>query len=161
MTAQHGSLHWDSLRERWACRFPMRVRYAETDRMGIAYNAHYLTWFEVGRTEFMRCSGLSYRAVEERGMNLPLVEATLRLRAPVLYDDVIEIETHIEKLRSRAIVFGYAILANENLRAEGTTTHACMDARTKEAVSFPAWLRDHLADLGNPPGTRLPERTGE
>ena len=69
MTAQHGSLHWDSLRERWACRFPMRVRYAETDRMGIAYNAHYLTWFEVGRTEFMRCSGLSYRAVEERGMN--------------------------------------------------------------------------------------------
>ena len=144
-------LVWDPVHRRQVCRLHLRVRYAETDRMGIAYNAHYLAWFEVGRTELMRCSGMSYLSVEERGLNLPLIEAALRLRAPIRYDDMIEIEARVERIRSRAIIFGYAIRRGDEAMAEGTTTHACVDARRNEAVTLPAWLREHLARLG---GTR-------
>ena len=62
----------DEVRHRQVGRITVRVRYAETDRMGIAYNAHYLTWFEIGRTEFMRSAGFPYRDMEARGLNLPL-----------------------------------------------------------------------------------------
>jgi acyl-CoA thioester hydrolase len=128
-------------------RTQMRVRYAETDRMGIAYNAHYLTWFEVGRTEFMRAAGLPYREVEERGHNLPLVEVALRLRISVRYDDVVTIETRVEQIRSRTVTFAYRILAGGKVVADGRTVHACVRASDSRVTSLPPWLQGKIAPL--------------
>ncbi len=123
----------------------LRVRYAEIDRMGFAYNAHYLTWFELGRSEFMRALGLPYRKVEERGYYLPLVEAKLTLRLPLRYDDVMTVETRIAELRSRAVTFGYRIVHDDRVHAEGTTRHACMLAESGRATTLPEWLSALLA----------------
>jgi acyl-CoA thioester hydrolase len=141
------TLGHDPERGRHVGRVTLRVRYAESDRMGIVYNAHYLTWFEIGRTELMRSAKTPYRSVEESGFQLPLVEAALRLRCPVRYDDVIEIETWVEELRSRLITFGYRILHQSALIAEGNTTHACVRALDGHAVAFPDWLRQAIGRL--------------
>ena len=108
--------------------------------MGIAYNANYLTWFEVGRTELMRCLGMSYLSVEQRGFNLPLVGAELKLRAPIRYDDLVVLEAWIGRLRSRAVTFEYAIYLEGNTLASGQTTHACVRAEDDETVTLPPWL---------------------
>jgi len=115
--------------------------------MGIAYNAHYLTWFEIGRTEFMRSAGLPYREVESRGINLPLVETSLRLRVPVRYDDVLVTDTWIERVRSRAVSFAYEIFHNGRLIAGGQTTHAFVRASDNRSVACPPWLQEKLTPL--------------
>jgi acyl-CoA thioester hydrolase len=135
------TLSRDPARGQQIGRVTLRVRYAESDRMGIVYNAHYLTWFEIGRTELMRSAGTPYRSVEEAGLQLPLVEASLRLRSPVRYDDVIEIATWVEELRSRLVRFGYRILHQSAVIAEGTTIHACVRTLDGRAAAFPDWLR--------------------
>ncbi|MFH1144354.1 MAG: thioesterase family protein [Candidatus Eisenbacteria bacterium] len=140
-------LYEDEKRGCTVCRQFLRVRYSETDRMSLAYNAHYLTWFELGRTELMRCSGMSYKEVEERGILLPLVEATLKLRAAIIYDDVIRVEAWISRIRSRAVSFSYAIYDGERLAAEGTTIHASVAAGSDATVVLPDWLRRHLIPL--------------
>lgn len=137
----------DPQRGRQVGRVTLRVRYAESDRMGIVYNAHYLTWFEIGRTELMRSAKTPYRSVEEAGFQMPLIEAALRLRSPVRYDDVIEIETWVEEMRSRLTTFGYRILHKSALIAGGTTTHACVRAADGRAVAFPDWLRQAIGHL--------------
>ena len=139
----------DDARNCSVCRFRTRVRYAETDRMGIAYNAHYLAWFEMGRTELMRCSGMSYRTIEERGVLLPLVAADLKLRMPIAYDDVITIESWIGKMRSRTVTFAYRIYRDAQLAAEGSTTHACVASGKNETVVLPDWLLAHLMPLAS------------
>jgi acyl-CoA thioester hydrolase len=141
------TLAHDPQRGRQVGRVTLRVRYAESDRMGIVYNAHYLTWFEIGRTELMRSAKTPYRSVEDAGFQLPMVEAAMRLRCPVRYDDVIEIETWVEKLRSRLITFGYRILHKSALIAEGTTIHACVRAQDGHAAAFPDWLRQAIEPL--------------
>jgi acyl-CoA thioester hydrolase len=113
---------------------PARVRYAETDQMGIVYYANYLVWFEIGRVEVLRTLGLSYRELEtEHGCILPVVEATCRYRAPARYDDEILIETRPALLRGSVIKFAYRILRKEadgaepTLLAEGETVHVVCD----------------------------------
>ena len=138
------TLKFDQERGCHVGRLTLRVRYAESDQMGIVYNAHYLTWFEIGRTEWMRSSGISYRAVEERGFNLPLVEATFRLRASIRYDDLITVETWIARLRSRMIVFSYRIVSGTTVVAEGSTDHVCVRASDRRSVAFPGWLRGSI-----------------
>jgi acyl-CoA thioester hydrolase len=128
-------------------RATIRVRYAETDRMGVAYNAHYLTWFEIGRTEFMRGAGIPYRTIEERGYNLPLTAATLRLPLAVRYDDVLRVETQIEQVRSRAVTFDYRVLLEQRVAAHGLTVHACVRAADGRTVNFPPWLMSRLQEL--------------
>jgi len=123
----------------------LRVRYAETDRMGIVYNAHYLTWFEVGRTEFMRALGTPYRVIEERGYNLPMVEAHLRIRQPLRYDDLLVVLTWLGRLRSRVVEFRYEICDQaERVVATGSTTHASVESSSGKTVVVPDWLRDLL-----------------
>lgn len=139
-------LAWDAERDCRVGRVTLRIRYAETDRIGFVYNAHYLTWFEIGRTEYMRSLGTPYRSVEERGYQLPLIEASLRLRAPVQYDDVITVETWIERLRSRAVTFRYRLLHGELVIAEGTTIHACVRADDGRSTALPDWLRQPLGN---------------
>jgi acyl-CoA thioester hydrolase len=87
----------------------LRVRYAETDRMGIVYYANYLVWCEVGRVEFMRALGGSYAELEAKGYGLAVAEATVRYLAPARFDDPVRIETTLSGVRSRAVTFDYVI----------------------------------------------------
>jgi acyl-CoA thioester hydrolase len=113
----------------------VRVRYAETDQMGIVYYANYLVWFEIGRVELLRSLGLAYSQLEkEHECILPVVEATCRYRSPAKYDDEILIETRPALLRGSVIKFAYSIWrkASEGeeerkLLAEGETVHVVCD----------------------------------
>jgi acyl-CoA thioester hydrolase len=112
----------------------VRVRYAETDQMGIVYYANYLVWFEIGRVELLRSLGLAYSQLEsDHGCILPVIEASCRYRAPARYDDEILIETRPVLLRGPVLKFAYRILrkAPEGeqpaLLAEGETTHVVCD----------------------------------
>ena len=113
----------------------VRVRYAETDQMGIVYYANYLVWFELGRVELLRSLGLAYSQLEkEHECILPVVEATCRYRSPARYDDEILIETRPALLRGSVIKFAYSIwrkAAQEGeerkLLAEGETVHVVCD----------------------------------
>jgi acyl-CoA thioester hydrolase len=114
----------------------VRVRYAETDQMGIVYYANYLVWFEIGRVELLRWLGLAYSQLEtDHQCILPVVEATCRYRAPARYDDEILIETRPSLLRGSVIKFGYRILRKgaegeePTLLAEGETVHVVCDGQ--------------------------------
>ena len=88
----------------------VRVRYAETDQMGVVYHANYLVWFEVGRVEFIRALGLDYREMErEHGVGIAVVEANCRYRAPARYDDLLTVRTRMVGVRGSVIRFSYAI----------------------------------------------------
>jgi acyl-CoA thioester hydrolase len=112
----------------------VRVRYAETDQMGIVYYANYLVWFEIGRVELLRSLGLAYSQLEtDHECILPVVAATCRYRSPARYDDEIVIETRPTLLRGSVIKFGYRILRKApdgiepTLLAEGETVHVVCD----------------------------------
>src|SRR5437868_11372594 len=88
----------------------VRVRYAETDQMGVVYHANYLVWFEVGRVELMRQHGLDYKLMESEGCGIAVVEATVRYKSPARYDDELIIESAVLKARGSIIRFGYRIM---------------------------------------------------
>ena len=110
-------------------RFPIRVRYGDTDPMGFAYYAHYLRWFEIGRAEMLRALGTSYRAVEEAGTSLPVGEAHCRYLRPARYDDLITIETGVLELHRASVRFAYRVVreAGGELLALGHTEHCFLD----------------------------------
>lgn len=118
----------------------VRVRYADADQMGVAYNSVYLVWFEVGRTEWLRARGMPYQDVEAKGLSLPIVEATLRIRVGARYDDLIDIETTLGEVRSRKIVFDYRILREGRCLAEGKTFHVPVDSSSGSTTRVPGWL---------------------
>jgi acyl-CoA thioester hydrolase len=107
----------------------VRVRYAETDRMGVVYYANYLVWFEVGRTAWLRETGWSYREMEIEGVALPVIEAHCVYRQPARYDDEIEIVTRATLMTPVRIRFDYdAVRRQDGVRvAEGYTIHAALD----------------------------------
>jgi acyl-CoA thioester hydrolase len=86
-----------------------RVRYAETDQMGVVYHTNYLVWCEVGRTDFIRARGMSYAEIERSGVGLAVSELTARFHAAARYDDVIRVRTTLAEVRSRGITFDYVI----------------------------------------------------
>lgn len=88
-----------------------RVRYAETDQMGVVYHSNYLVWCEMGRTELIRTRGRSYAELEAEGLRLAVTSASLRFHAPARYDERVRVEAWVEELRSRSVVFGYLISA--------------------------------------------------
>jgi acyl-CoA thioester hydrolase len=92
----------------------LRVRYAETDRMGVVYYANYLVWCEVGRVEFMRALGRSYAALEQQGIGLAVSEARVRYLAPARFDELVRVETTLITVRSRAVSFDYLITNAES-----------------------------------------------
>jgi acyl-CoA thioester hydrolase len=101
-----------------------RVRYAETDQMGMAYYANYLIWMEVGRGDFCRECGFSYRDLErEEQIFLTVAEANCRYLAPARYDDEILVETEASRIGSRVVEFAYRIKSGSTLLAEGRTVH--------------------------------------
>lgn len=86
-----------------------RVRYAETDQMGVVYHGNYLVWCEVGRTDFIRECGMSYAEMERQGIRLAVVEASVRLHASARYDEVVRVTTRVGQVRSRSVAFDYEI----------------------------------------------------
>ena len=107
----------------------VRVRYAETDRMGVVYYANYLVWFEVGRTEWLRTTGWSYREMEHDGISLPVIEVQCEYVQPARYDDEIEIRTRAAILTPVRIRFDYEVVrtAGDTVTAVGHTVHAALD----------------------------------
>lgn len=104
----------------------VRVRYAETDQMGVVYHANYLVWFEVGRVEFIRQIGLDYRSMEqEEGALIAVIEAKARYKAPARYDDELAVRTRLSDVRGGIVRFGYQVVrvADEVVLCEGETVH--------------------------------------
>lgn len=100
-----------------------RVRYAETDRMGFVYYANYIVWFELGRSALLREAGYPYSQLEKDGCILPVVEVYCKYREPASYDEELNIECWVERLRKRDLTFGYHILRKGKVLAEGYTRH--------------------------------------
>ena len=108
----------------------LRVRYAETDQMGIVYYANFFVWFEIGRTDFCRQHGFAYREMEqEDGLYIMVAETSCRYKAPARYDDEILVRTCLRNVRKRVLVFGYEVYrqAGDELLAEGETVHVITD----------------------------------
>jgi acyl-CoA thioester hydrolase len=115
----------------------LRVRYAETDQMGVVYHANHLIWFEVGRVELMRDMGFSYREMErDDGRFIAVAEVKCRYRAPVYYDEEVVVRTRLKTVRDSAVVFSYELVRADSLAllAEGETTHIVTDSKMKVAV---------------------------
>jgi acyl-CoA thioester hydrolase len=124
----------------------LRVRYAETDQMGVVYHGNYLVWCEVGRVEWLRERGLAYRDMEVSGIGLAVSEASLRYLAPARYDDRIRVVTRLEHVRSRQLVFTYVIeRADDGTRlVEATTTLVSIDGDGR-LTTIPPEVRAHLS----------------
>ena len=105
----------------------IRVRYAETDQMGIVYYANYYIWFEVGRTEYLADIGCRYTEMEENGILLPVRTSSCTYKVSAHYDDELVIETRVTKLKGARIVFEYKVYRDDVLITEGSTEHAFMD----------------------------------
>lgn len=126
----------------------VRVRYGETDQMGVAYHAHYLVWCEIGRTDLIRTLGRSYAEIEEEGIRLAVAEANLRYVAPARYDDDLRVETRLERAQSRLVTFSYRILLERSagtgqpgtLLATATTVLVSID-RAGRTRAMPAHVR--------------------
>src|SRR5450432_2931783 len=126
-------------------RTTLRVRYAETDQMGVVYHANYFVWFEMGRVELLRGLGFDYKQMEAEDCHLPVVEATCRYRLPARYDDVLILETRAVALRGFVMKFAYRLLRppvssvdveasdlKDELLAEAETTHIVVDSQMQK-----------------------------
>jgi acyl-CoA thioester hydrolase len=116
----------------------LRVRYAETDQMGVVYHSNYFIWFEIGRVELMRQLGVSYREMEQEGCLIAVVDAHCRYKSPARYDDELIVRTHLKNVRESLVHFSYELLrvGEEAVLAEGDTTHIVID-KEMNVVSLP------------------------
>jgi len=113
----------------------LRVRYAETDQMGVVYHTNFAIWFEIGRVEFLRELGFTYRDMEAKdNCYIAVVELRCRYKAPARYDDLILVRTRLKHLRASLINFGYEIVREDDgtLLAEGETVHIITDAQMQK-----------------------------
>ena len=121
----------------------IRVIYGDTDAMGNAYYGNYLKWFEVGRSEWFRKSGMTYREVESGGVYLPVVEAHCSYKKPAFYDDVLTIATSFKFSGPARLRFDYEIMRDGEILADGYTVHVCVN-RERKVLKPPAYLKDVL-----------------
>ena len=129
----------------------LRVRYAETDQMGVVYHSNHFVWFEIGRVELLRQLGFSYREMEQDdGCFIAVVDARCRYRAPAHYDDEIIVRTHLKNVRDSVIHFGYELVrvGDGILLAEGETTHIVTDAEMKMAALPEKYMKAFRAAVG-------------
>ena len=120
-----------------------RVRYSETDQMGIVYHANYLVWFEVGRSELFRELNLPYTQFEKQGLGLAVIEASCRYRKPATYDDELVIITEVGHMSARGASFSYRVYREETLLAEGKTVHVFVnnDGRPADVKKYAIWQK--------------------
>jgi acyl-CoA thioester hydrolase len=119
----------------------LRVRFAETDQMGIAHHSAFVVWFEAGRVEWLRDRGMSYRTLEEEGVSLAVSELRVHYRRAVRFDDVLHLDTRMTDLRSRGCAFSYVLASEETgvVAARGQSLHVATD-RGGRAIRIPgAW----------------------
>lgn len=109
----------------------VRVRYQETDQMGVVYHTNYLNWFEIGRTELIRDLGMPYHKIEEQGLLLPVVDAQIQFKLPAKYDDMITIRTRIEDYTHLRVHFSSEIWRGEELLVCGSTRHVWVNREWK------------------------------
>lgn len=123
------------------------VRYAETDRMGVVHHANYPVWFEIARTDYIKAAGMSYSAMEEAGVMLPVTGISCRYRQPALYDDVLEIKTRITRFSPARIEFEYEVRrkGDDAVLTTGTSAHGFVDAKTFKPLSFKKTLPEFYA----------------
>ena len=123
----------------------IRVRYAETDKMGVVYHANYFMWFEIGRCELLRAIGRSYREMETDGIALPVIEAHCDYRSPARYDDELQVKTTGRLLSPARVEFAYEIArpADGVVNATGRTVHAAIDT-TGQPCRLPDYIRELL-----------------
>ena len=119
----------------------LRVRYEETDQTGVVYYSNYLVWFEVGRAEYIRSLGTSYKEFERRGVRIVVAEAYCRYESPAHYDDLIIVRTRLSEIRSRSLKYMYTVVrkADEKQLASGYTTHVFVDKNGK-SLKIPKWV---------------------
>jgi acyl-CoA thioester hydrolase len=129
----------------------LRVRYAETDQMGVAHHSHYLVWCEVARTDHMRRRGVTYREIEARGLRLAVVSASVRFRQSARYDDLLSVRCWVREVASRRVVFGYAIDRPDDgtLVATAETALIALDAGLR-LTSIPDLVRSRLGVVPDP-----------
>lgn len=128
-----------------------RIRYGEVDRMGYAYHANYLVFFEMGRTEMLRSMGETYRRLEEEGTLLVVVETGVRHIRPATYDDLVTVHTRLAELRGVRMRFDYELRRDGDTLATGFTVLAATDPRGKPC-RIPAPFRERIRDHVVPPG---------
>jgi len=131
----------------------VRVRYAETDQMGVVYHANHFIWFEVGRVELLRQFGFSYKDMEgEDDCFIAVVDARCRYKAPVHYDDEVIVRTFLKHVREKVIRFGYELRGAETgeLLAEGETTHIVADSKMKPRALPEKYMKVFRAAVGSP-----------
>lgn len=129
----------------------LRVRYAETDTMGVVHHSHYIIWFEVGRSNFMRNAGLSYAEIEKTGYYFRIAEIGARYLAPAFYDELVTVRTWVSDLHSRGVTFAYAVVkpadsasnGSEQTLVTGFTKLICTD-RAGQVRRIPDSLRSAL-----------------
>jgi acyl-CoA thioester hydrolase len=124
----------------------VRVRYAETDKMGVVYHANYFIWFEIGRTDLLRSLGWSYREMEEDGVSLPVIEAQCRYHRSAKYDDELEVRAEGRMLSPVRMEFTYQVVRREDdaVAASGRTVHAALD-RAGRPCRLPERIRQVFA----------------
>lgn len=128
-----------------------RVNYSETDQMGVVYHARYLVWLDMARTEHIRCTGVSYRDIEARGILLAVSEAHVRYRQPAHYDDLVRLRCWVRNVGSRRVTFGYAVDHAEQgtLLATAETSLVSLD-RSHQITRMPDDILDRLAPAPDP-----------
>src|SRR5438093_10592489 len=119
----------------------IRVRYAETDRMGLLHHANYLVYFEQGRTELLRSQGLTYRDVEDQGFLLVLTKLEVQYRSPARYDDLLRLQTTVVRTTLVRSDHKYELFRDDVLLAQATSTLACVD-RNGQVQALPKFLTD-------------------
>jgi len=123
----------------------LKVRFSETDAQGVAHHAAYLDWLEVARVEYLARIPGGYQGLRDRGIEATTIEAYVRYRAPVRFDDTLVIHTRCGDVRGARFRFDYLIEREGEPVADGWTTHACVDSRTLRPTRMPVWLREELS----------------
>ncbi len=118
----------------------IRVRYQETDAMGVLHHANYLTYFEMGRIELLRACGLSYREMEESGLLMVVVKVECKYMRPARYDDLLRLRTIVTRVTAAKVEHNYELYRGEELLAQGASVLACVD-RTGVVQRIPDWMR--------------------
>jgi acyl-CoA thioester hydrolase len=125
----------------------VKVRFAETDAQGIAHHAVYLIWFEVARIEYLARFRGGYRELQAEGIEALTLAADVRFRAPARFDDRLMIRARCGEVRGARFRFDYRVERDGDLIAEGSTAHACADARTLRPTRMPVWLVEAITEV--------------
>lgn len=126
----------------------VRVRYAETDKMGVVYHGNYAQYFEIGRVEWLRNLGISYNQMEKDGVMLPVVSLSMNYKRPATYDDVLTIRTILKSCSGVKIEFDYEIFNQDgNLLTTANSILVFVDANTSRPISVPDFIQEKLEQI--------------